>query len=92
MDFSVEKKDYMDIFLNKKVPITVIRQANPPITMKLMIGLIWLTPVRPYLIPSTPYVSGSNMVIGANHEGSELIGNSAPESPKIGNTTKFMIS
>lgn len=31
---------YTDIFLNKKAPITVITQANPPITRRLTHGFI----------------------------------------------------
>jgi hypothetical protein len=35
-----EKKDQIEIFLNKYAPITVIAQANPPITMKHRNGFI----------------------------------------------------
>src|SRR5271157_3040424 len=83
---------YILIFLKRNPPATVIASAKPPITARQTTGLIWDTPVRPYRIPSTPYVRGSKRVIGAIHDGSELMGKSAPDSPNIGKITKFMIS
>ena len=82
---------YTETFRKSQAPITVIPTANPAITAALMSGLICEAPVRPYRIPSTPYVSGSIRVTGSSHAGRELMGKSAPDNPKSGKTTKFMI-
>lgn len=44
---------YTAIFLNRYAPITVIATVKPPMTAKLITGLICETPVSPYRIPST---------------------------------------
>ena len=80
------------IFLNRYAPRMVITSVKPPITAPQTSGLICETPVRPYRIPSTPYVRGSSRVKGTIHAGKELMGKRAPDRPNIGKTTKFMMS
>ena len=80
------------IVRNRYAPAMVMATVNPPSTARLTTGLICEDPVRPYRIPSTPYVSGSIRVNGIRNGGRLLMGKSAPERPKIGKTTKFMIS
>ena len=57
--FPAPVSHYTETFRNRYAPTNVMAAANPATTARQTSGLMGETPVRPYRIPSTPYVSGS---------------------------------